>query len=226
LNAATFERFRARFGYELMDRYGMTETGFVLSTPYDEPRRPGSVGRPLPGVEVRLVDPSRADDGEIVDVEDGDIGELLIRGANLFGGYWQKPLDTERVMLGGYLRSGDLARRAPEGQYSILGRISVDIIKTRGFKVGAVEIEAVLQRHPAIQEVAVVGLPDADQGERIVAAYTPIAGASVDADELRELAAQHLAPHKVPNEFVCIAEIPRTGPGKFKKRELIRQLSR
>ena len=135
------------------------------------------------------------------------------------------PEDTQRALLDGYLRSGDLAVREADGMLRIVGRSSVDIIKTRGFKVGAVEIEDCLQRHPAVQEVAVVGVPDADQGERIVAAVTPKQASAVSAEALRAYARDHLAPHKVPAEIVFIDEIPRTGPGKFKKKELIRQLT-
>ena len=158
LNAVTFERFRERTGYSLMDRYGMTECGFVLSTPLTEARRPGVVGRPLPGIEVRLVDADKADAGKLVEVAAGIEGEIVIRGPNLFSGYWNRPNDTQRAFVDGYLRSGDLARREPDGEFHIVGRRSVDIIKTRGFKVGAVEIEEVLQRCPGVQEVAVVGV--------------------------------------------------------------------
>lgn len=224
LSTATYERFRERSGFALMDRYGMTECGFVLSTPVDEPRRPGTVGRPLPGVAVRIVDPDAADAGRLVDVGDGTQGEIVIRGPNLFSGYWNRPEDTQRALLDGYLRSGDLAVRQADGMVRIVGRSSVDIIKTRGFKVGAVEIEDCLQRHPDVQEVAVVGVPDADQGERIIAAVTPKVASHVSAEALRSYARAHLAPHKVPAEIVFIDEIPRTGPGKFKKKELIRQL--
>lgn len=225
LNPVTYERFQQRFGYALMDRYGMTECCFALSTPYDEPRRPGVVGRALPGVEVRLVDVDRADSGEISDVGDGEAGEILIRGPSLLSGYWQRPHDTAAAMLGGYLRSGDLAVREADGQFRIIGRESVDMIKTRGFKVGAGEIEEVLQRHPAVQEVAVVGVPDVDQGERIVAVITPLPGTEPDLVAILDFARQHLAPHKVPSRIELMAEIPRTGPGKFKKTELIRSLS-
>ncbi|MGH3055444.1 MAG: AMP-binding protein, partial [Gaiellaceae bacterium] len=224
LSAATYERFRERTSFALMDRYGMTECGFVLSTPYDEPRRQGTVGRPLRGISVRIVDADAADAGRLVDVADGTQGEIVIRGPNLFSGYWNRPEDTQRALLDGYLRSGDLAIREADGMVHIVGRSSVDIIKTRGFKVGAVEIEDCLQRHPDVQEVAVVGVPDADQGERIVAAVTPKAGAAVTAEALRAHARAHLAPHKVPAEVVFVDEIPRTGPGKLKKKELIRQL--
>ncbi len=224
LPAATFERFEQSFGYALMDRYGMTECGFALSTPYGEARRAGVVGRALPGVEVRLVDSEQADHGTVVDVADGVQGEILIKGSNLFTGYWKRPEATATAMLAGYLRSGDLAVREADGQVRIVGRSSVDIIKTRGFKVGAVEIENCLQRHPHIEEVAVVGLPDADQGERVVAAVVPRQGADISPADLLVFARQHLAPHKIPAQIVFVPEIPKTGPGKFKKKDLMASL--
>lgn len=224
LSAATFERFRERSGAALMDRYGMTECGFVLSTLVDGARRPGVVGVPLPGISVRVVDPDAAEAGRLVDMPPSVPGEIVIQGPNLFSGYWNRAADTRRAFLDGYLRSGDLGAREPDGMFRIVGRSSVDIIKTRGFKVSAVEIEDCLQRHPQVQEVAVVGLPDADQGERIVAAVTPKAGATVTTDAIRTYARRHLAPHKIPADVVFVNEIPRTGPGKFKKKELIRRL--
>jgi malonyl-CoA/methylmalonyl-CoA synthetase len=224
LTAATFERFRARFGAEILERYGMTECGFVLATPYEGPRRPGIVGQALPGIDVRLIDPEAAAAGRLVDVADGAQGEIAIRGPNLFSGYWDRPDETRRAHVDGYLRSGDLAQREPDGMIRIIGRSSVDIIKTRGFKVGAVEIENCLQQHAAVQEVAVVGVPDADQGERVVAAISITPGCDLTGEMLRSFACQHLAPHKVPAEFVFVADIPRTGPGKFKKKELIARL--
>lgn len=224
LSAATFEQFRKRFGKELLERFGMTECGFALSGRYDEPRRPGVVGDSLPGIDVRIVDPDAAAGGRLIDVADGTSGEMILRGPNLFSGYWRRPEDTARSFLDGYLLTGDLALREPDGMVRIVGRSSVDIIKTRGFKVGAVEIEDCLQRHPLVQEVAVVGVPDADQGERVVAALTLIPGAAVDPEEVRAWARQHLAPHKVPSSVVFLDDIPRTGPGKFKKKELRRIL--
>ena len=224
LPIATFERFRQRFGVEILERFGMTECGFPLATPYEGPRRAGTVGLPLPGISVRVIDPEAADAGHVTDVGEGFEGELAIRGPNLFSGYWNRPEDTRRALVNGYLRSGDLAVREPGGAFRILGRMSVDIIKTRGFKVSAVEIEDCLQRHPQVQEVAVVGLPDSDQGERVVAAITPAAGVTLSAEDIRAFARQHLAPHKVPSRVVFIEEIPRAGPGKFKKKELIERL--
>ncbi|HYD50013.1 MAG TPA: AMP-binding protein [Terriglobales bacterium] len=225
LNPTTYERFRQRFGAALMDRYGMTECAFALSTSYDDTRRAGVVGRALPGVEVRLVDSDRCDAGELVDVGDDVPGEILIKGPNLFGGYWRRPEETARAMCQGYLRSGDVAVRERDGQFRILGRKSVDIIKTRGFKVGAGEIEEVLQRFPEVEEVAVIGVPDADQGERIVAVVVAAGGAQLDIAQLLAYARAHLAPHKVPAAIEIVDELPKIGPGKFKKTDLIRRFS-
>jgi malonyl-CoA/methylmalonyl-CoA synthetase len=224
LPAATFERFQQRYGVELQDRYGMTECGFVLATPYVAGRRAGTVGVPLPGISVRLIDPEAADRGRLADVPGGTSGEIAIKGPNLFSGYWNRPEETARVFVEGYLRSGDIAQREPDGMFRIGGRMSVDILKTRGFKVSAVEIEDCLQRHPAVQEVAVVGVPDADQGERVVAVITRVVGAQADGDAIRAFAREHLAPHKVPSRVVFMDDIPRIGPGKVKKKELIRRI--
>jgi acyl-CoA synthetase (AMP-forming)/AMP-acid ligase II len=226
LSAATFDRFRERFGADLLERYGMTECCFALSGRCDATRRPGLVGFPVPGVEVRIVDPDAAAAGRLIDVEDGAAGEIIVRGPNLFSGYWGRPEETARVFAGGFMLTGDLAVREGDGMFRIVGRSSVDIIKTRGFKVGAVEIENCLQRHPAIQEVAVVGVPDADQGESVVAAVTLVPGARSTPDDIRDYARRFLAPHKVPKRIELLADIPRTGPGKFKKKELIRLLAK
>lgn len=224
LTAATFERFEQRFGVQILERFGMTECGFALATPYAARRRPGVVGLPLPGISVRIIDSEATNTDALVDVPDGTQGELVLRGPNLFSGYWRRPEETRRAFVHGYFRSGDLAVRESDGMIRIVGRSSVDIIKTRGFKVSAVEIEDCLQRHPQVQEVAVVGVPDADQGERIVAAVVAAAGAGLTAQSLHAFARRHLAPHKVPADFLFVTEIPRTGPGKFKKKELIQQL--
>jgi len=225
LTAATFDRFRARFGHALLDRYGMSECGFVISAPYARPRRAGVVGLPLPGIDLRLVDTDRADHGELITVPPGEIGEIIVRGPNLFSGYWRRPEESRQAFLGEFLRSGDLALMEADGMIRIVGRRSVDIIKSRGFKIGAVEIENALQAHPAVAEVAVVGVPDSDLGEAVVAVVSLAEGATASAEALRAFAREHLAPHKVPSRFVFVDEIPRTGPGKFKKREIIERLS-
>lgn len=221
LLAATFERFRDLFGYCLLERFGMSEGGFMIASPLRGERRPGVVGRPLPGVEIRLVDDAAADRGEIVDVADGTAGEILIRGANLFSGYWQDPAATRAAFLHGYFRSGDLAVREPDGMLRIVGRRSVDIIKTRGYKVSAVEIENRLQACSEVREVAVIGVPHADWGEAIVAVVVP-SSPLVDERALLERARQDLAPYKVPSRVVFVDDIPKIGPGKFRKKELQR----
>jgi malonyl-CoA/methylmalonyl-CoA synthetase len=224
LGPATFERFRERFGFELLDRYGMTECGFVVATPYGEARRPGTVGRPLPGIEVRIVDADEADAGRLVPARRGEPGEVLMRGPNLFSGYWRREEETRAAFLDGFLRSGDLAIEDEDGMIRIVGRRSVDVIKSRGFKIGAIEIENCLQAHPAVAEVAVVGVPHADLGEIVVAVVCRAPGKDVSPEGLRAYAREHLAPHKVPGRIVFRDQIPRTGPGKFKKRQLIDDL--
>jgi malonyl-CoA/methylmalonyl-CoA synthetase len=224
LTATTFERFRETFGYELMNRYGMTEVGFVIGTRLDERRRPGAIGRPFPGIQIRIVDPDRADEDELSDVHDGQVGEIVINGPNLFSGYWQKPEETKKAFLKGFVRSGDLAEREADGMIRIVGRRSVDIIKTRGFKISAVEIENCLQQHPSVMEVTVVGVPDPDLGEAVVAAVSAKPGSAVTPEAIQSYARAHLAPHKVPARVVLMTEIPRSGPGKFNKRELVDRL--
>jgi malonyl-CoA/methylmalonyl-CoA synthetase len=224
LTAATFTRFRERFGHEILERFGMSEGGFMIAVPYDGPRRPGVVGKALPGIDVRVIDPDAADRGTIAAPSPDQPGEIVIRGPNLFSGYWRRPEETRQAFIDEYFRSGDLAVVESDGMIRIVGRRSVDIIKSRGFKISAVEIENCLQAHPAVAEVAVVGVPDTDQGEVVTAVITTIPGTTLSAEEVRAHTRAHLAPHKVPGRVVFLDEIPRTGPGKFKKRELIERL--
>lgn len=226
LTTATFARFQERFGHEILERFGMSEGGFMIATPYEGPRRPGVVGKALPGIEVRVVDPDAADRGVIEPPPPDQPGEIIIRGPNLFSGYWQRPADTAQAFVNGYFRSGDLAVVDPDGMVRIVGRRSVDIIKSRGFKISAIEIENCLQSHPAIVEVAVVGSPDADLGEVVTAVIVTAAGAALSIDDVRAHARAGLAPHKVPGRVLFVDEIPKTGPGKFKKRELIENIGR
>jgi len=174
---------------------------------------------------VKLADPERADEGILVSVGEDEIGELFFRSPSVFSGYWQRPDETRRAFVGDFFRSGDLAVRDRNGLYRIIGRRSVDIIKSGGFKIGAVEIENCLQNHPKVAEVAVVGMPDSDRGEAVVAVVSVVPGASVSSDELRSFARAHLAPHKIPARIVFMGEIPCTGPGKFKKREIVARIS-
>ncbi len=213
LPVRTLERWRDISGHTLLERYGMTEIGMGLSNPLRGERRPGCVGNPLPGVEVRLVDE------HAVEVPDGTPGELEVRGPNVFTEYWQRPRETREAFRDGWFRTGDVAV-VERGAYRLLGRTSVDIIKTGGFKVSALEIEEVLRTHPAIAECAVVGVDDADWGERVSAAVELKPGESLSLDELQGWAKTLLAPYKVPRALRSVAALPRNSLGKVVKPEV------
>ena len=211
LPVSMLERWRDVSGHTLLERYGMTEIGMALSNPLAGQRRPGFVGRPLPGVEVRLV----GEDGR--PVADGEQGEIEVRGDTVFGEYWRRPEETASAFADGWFRTGDIAV-VEEGAYRILGRSSVDIIKTGGYKVSALEIEEVLRTHPAVADCAVVGIPDPEWGERVAAALVPARGEDVPgADILRPWLKERLAPYKVPSLFLASAELPRNAMGKVTK---------
>jgi malonyl-CoA/methylmalonyl-CoA synthetase len=213
LPVALLERWRAISGHTLLERYGMTEIGMALSNPLHGPRRPGSVGTPLPGVEVRLVDETGAP------VPDGTPGELEVRGPGVFREYWQRPEETARSFRDGWFRTGDVAV-VEEGAYRLLGRTSVDILKTGGYKVSALEIEETLRQHPAVADCAVVGLDDEAWGQRVVAAVEWRAGQDADPEALREWAGARLAPYKVPRAIRPVPALPRNALGKVRKPEV------
>jgi malonyl-CoA/methylmalonyl-CoA synthetase len=213
LPVQTLERWRDITGHTLLERYGMTELGMALSNPLSGERRPGFVGQPLPGVEVRLVD----EHGQ--DVADGAPGELEVRGAAVCLEYWQRPDETRDAFRDGWFRTGDMAV-CEHGAYRLLGRTSVDIIKTGGYKVSALEIEEILRTHPAIAECAVVGVSDEDWGERVSAAVELRSGASLSLDELQQWAKVQLAPYKVPRALQAVSELPRNAMGKVVKPEV------
>ena len=207
------ERWQQITGHTLLERYGMTEIGMALSNPLVGERRPGFVGEALPGVEVRLVDDQGREVGEETP------GELEIRGPTVCLEYWQRPDETLAAFRDGWFRTGDMAVRE-RGAYRLLGRTSVDIIKTGGFKVSALEIEEVLRTHPAIAECAVVGVNDEDWGERVSAAVELHAGASLSLDELQQWAKVQLAPYKVPRALQAVPALPRNAMGKVLKPEV------
>jgi malonyl-CoA/methylmalonyl-CoA synthetase len=169
---------------------------------------------PLPDVEVRLIDES----GHEI-VEDGQPGEIHVRGPNVFREYWGKPESTQASFRGGWFCTGDVAV-TNEGSYRILGRSSVDIIKTGGYKVSALEIEEVLRTHPSITECAVVGVADPEWGERVCAAVILKAGVSLTLKGLRAWAKARLATYKVPSRLLCVDELPRNAMGKVTKPEV------
>jgi malonyl-CoA/methylmalonyl-CoA synthetase len=211
------ERWRELSGHTLLERYGMTEIGMGVSNPYSGERIPGSVGTPLPGVEVRLVD---EEDGPVAE---GEPGEIQVRGPTVFSEYWERPEDTESAFTeDGWFRTGDTAV-IESGRYRILGRSSVDILKSGGEKISALEVEEVLLGHEAVGEAAVVGIEDPEWGQRVVAVV--VANRPVDAEELRQWARGILAPHKVPKEFHFTDALPRNPLGKTIKPEVVRLLT-
>lgn len=204
------ERWQAISGHVLLERYGMTEIGMALSNPLVGDRRPGLVGLPLPGVEVRLVDE------EGTPVPPGIPGEIEVRGETLFLEYWSRPEETRAAFHDGWFRTGDVAL-LEAGGYRILGRRSVDILKSGGYKVSALEIEAALREHPSVEDCAVVGIPDPTWGERVAAAVVPRPGCALDPEALRNWAGQRLAPYKVPGLILAVDELPRNAMGKVTK---------
>ncbi len=214
------ERWREITGHTLLERYGMTEIGMALSNPLAGERRPGFVGTPLPGVEVRLVD----EQGH--EVPEGSAGELEVRGPNVFLEYWRRPDETAQAFRhstgdqgGDWFRTGDLAV-LENGAYRLLGRISVDIIKTGGFKVSALEIEEVLRTHPCIAECAVVGVADEEWGERVSAAVELRDGTTLSLADLQSWARPRLAPYKIPRDLRPLTALPRNAMGKVTKPEV------
>lgn len=215
LPVQTLERWREITGHTLLERYGMTEIGMALSNPLIGERRPGFVGTPLPGVEVRRVDEEGAS------VEDDVAGEVEVRGPNVFREYWRKTDATREAFRDGWFRTGDTAV-VDNGSYRLLGRSSVDILKTGGYKVSALEIEAVLREHPAIAESAVVGIADEDYGQRVSVAVELQAGASLTLEQLIAWAKTRLAPYKVPRALRVVTALPRNAMGKVVKPDVNR----
>jgi malonyl-CoA/methylmalonyl-CoA synthetase len=217
LPATEFERIRRLTGQEIVERYGMTETLMNLAVRFDGARRPGRVGVPVPGVQVRLID----EDGDELDAYDGEtMGEIAVRGPNLFNGYLNRPDATAEALRDGWFHTGDLATRDPDGYWRIVGRRATDLIKTAGYKVGAGEVEVALLEHPAVQEVAVTGEPDPDLGERIIAWVVADAGSAALERELIAHVAGELAPHKRPRQVRFVSELPRNSLGKVVKQQL------
>ena len=215
LPVQTLERWRELSGHTLLERYGMTEIGMALSNPLHGERRPGSVGSPLPGVEVRLVDEAG------LPVAPGAPGEIEVRGPGVFLEYWRRPDATRDAFREGWFRTGDTAV-LEEGRYRILGRSSVDILKTGGFKVSALEIEEELRTHPAVAECAVVGIADPEWGDKVSVAIELRPGASLSLEDLQRWARERLAPYKVPRLLCTVAALPRNAMGKVLKPEVVK----
>jgi malonyl-CoA/methylmalonyl-CoA synthetase len=202
LPRSVLDQWQRISGHVLLERYGMTEVGMALSNPLHGERRPGFVGHPLPGVEARIVG-----------------GELELKGPGVFAEYWNQPEATSQSFADGWFRTGDVAV-VEDGAYRLLGRSSVDIIKSGGDKISAIEVEEALRAHPSIGECAVVGIEDVEWGQRVCCAVEVRPGHSLDVAALREWAKGRLAPYKIPKEVVCVRQLPRNAMGKVVKPEV------
>ncbi|MGW6565150.1 acyl-CoA synthetase [Streptomyces sp. NPDC054975] len=218
------ERIAAATGRTVVERYGMTETLMSTSVPVGSPPRPGSVGLPLRGVGLRLVE----EDGTELEACDGEsVGEIQVKGPNLFSGYLNRPDATAAAFDGEWFRTGDMAVREPDGYVRIVGRKATDLIKSGGYKIGAGEIENALLDHPAVAEAAVTGEADADLGERIVAwVVAADAEKPPTAEELADHVARLLAPHKRPRTVHFLGALPRNDMGKLLKKALPEALAK
>jgi len=215
LLAETHRAFEARTGHRILERYGMTETGMNTSNPYEGERRPGSVGPPLPGVELRVTDP---ESGAVL--PQGEIGMIEVRGPNVFAGYWGLPEKTaEEMRDDGFFITGDLGRIDEDGYVHIVGR-EKDLIISGGYNVYPKEVEQVLDQQPGVAESAVVGVPHPDFGEAVLGVVVPEAGAALDAEATLRSAALQLATYKRPKRLVTLDELPRNTMGKVQKAQL------
>ncbi|MCX8181778.1 MAG: long-chain-fatty-acid--CoA ligase [Candidatus Methanomethyliaceae archaeon] len=208
------EKFKERYGFELLERYGMTETAVVIaSNPLRGKRKPGSVGMPIPGVEVKVVD---EDDKEL---PVNEVGEIVVRGPNVMKGYWKRPQETEEAFRNGWFHTGDLGKIDEEGYLHIVGR-KKEMIISGGFKIFPREVEEVLHAHPKVKEVAVVGIPDPVKGESVKAFIVLKDGMNATDKELDEYCRNNLAAFKVPRIYEFVSSIPRTPSGKILNRLL------
>jgi malonyl-CoA/methylmalonyl-CoA synthetase len=217
------ERWKKITGSYPLERFGMTEIGVGMINPLHGERRPGTVGKPLPSVDIRII-------GE--DGSDSTTGELWVRGPSVFTRYHRREEATAQAFVaasdsgGSWFRTGDTVTHDEAGYVRILGRTSVDILKSGGYKLSALEIEEVLREHPAVAEVAVLGLPDETWGDRVVACVIARHGREPDCSEelLRAFAKTRLASYKVPKSVVLMRELPRNAVGKVIKPELAKRL--
>jgi malonyl-CoA/methylmalonyl-CoA synthetase len=215
LPPSVLQAFEAATGHRLLERYGMTEIGMALSNPLAGPRLAGTVGRELPGVEVDLVD----DDGRPCPT--GQPGELRVRSPQMFTRYQGDPAATGAAFdAQGRFITGDTGLREPSGWVRLLGRTSVDVLKSGGYKLSALEIEEVLRGHPGVADVAVIGQPDEVWGDRVTACVVPRPGAALTLAELQTFARSRLAPYKLPRALRLLPALPRNAMGKVQKTRL------
>lgn len=211
LPAQIYEQWKTLTGQNLLERYGMTEIGMALSNPYEGERRPGYVGLPLPGVEVRLL----TEQGEQTTAEN-EIGEIQVRGPNVFLEYWNRPEATQESFQDGWFCTGDIAV-IEDGYYRIMGRSSVDIIKSGGYKLSALEIESTILDHPDISECVIVGIPDETWGEIVALATVMQPGKQLSLEELQAWCQDRLSAYKIPRRLLALDQLPRNAMGKVTK---------
>jgi len=212
LPVSVMEKWKEISGHYLLERYGMTEIGMAVSNPYSGERRAGHIGQPLPGVELCLLD----EDGKLVNP--GEPGEIHIKGPSVFKEYWGKPEATQKSFTSeGWFRTGDIAI-LDDGYYRILGRDSIDIIKSGGFKISALEIEEVLRKHPSIKDCGVIGIPNEEWGELVAAAL--VTSEKIDLEHLSGWMRERMPAYKTPRTYLIIDDLPRNAMGKVTKNEL------
>jgi len=215
LSDEVFTGFQKTFGYRLLERYGMSETGMNTSNPLNGERRLGSVGRPLAGVAVRV-----ANQENDQPLPDGEIGEVQLRGPNIFKGYWKQPQKTTQSFTAdGWFRTGDLGFLEADGYLTLCGR-SKDLIISGGLNIYPPEVERVLAEHPAVAACAVIGCPDREWGERVTGVIVLNPGESVSSQDLIAFCRERLAPYKSPKSIVFTKDLPRNAMGKVQKAEL------
>lgn len=212
LPISTLEKWRDISGHTLLERYGMTEMGMAISNPYRGERKPGYIGQPLAGITIRLVNENN------VTLAEGESGEIQVKGPNVFNEYWEKPEATEETFIDGWFKTGDIAM-FENGSYRILGRNSVDIIKSGGYKISALEIEEVLRKHPNIKDCGVVGIPDEEWGE-IIGASLILEQGEENVAELKEWLKDKLPNYKMPRKYIVQADLPRNVMGKVTKKAI------
>ena len=217
LPANVHARWRELTGQTILERYGMTEIGMALSNPYVGERRAGFVGVPLPGVDIRL----QSDEGKVVH-EEGVPGEIQVKSKNLFKEYWNRRDATRNSFTDGWFATGDIAV-LENGYYRIMGRRSMDIIKSGGYKISALEIETVILDHMAVQECAVVGIPDQEWGEIVAVAIVARRSQTVSDHDFQSWCRERLASYKVPRQIKFVRDLPRNAMGKVVKSRVTSQ---
>jgi malonyl-CoA/methylmalonyl-CoA synthetase len=214
LPVSVMERWEQFSGQRLLERYGMTELGMAISNPYHGDRKAGYVGLPLPGVSIKLVNE------QYEEVAFGEPGEIIVSGKNVFLEYWQKQEATKETFTqDGWFKTGDIAI-IEDGYYRIMGRSSVDIIKSGGYKISALEIEEVLREHESIADCAVLGIPDDEWGELIVASLVLNETDQIDEKALNDWIVQKMAAYKKPRKYLIVKELPRNAMGKVVKNDV------